>query len=620
MNLKSYLLALTGVIFLSSLPAQIGFPPSSGSGKEDAQQEKARSLDESMSKEKEKKEMERRSLNGGKGPSSVPEKVPVKQPLPTPVAETKAPTHLGERPALVIGITVDQMRMDYLYRYWDEFGPGGFKRMIENGMVCADHHFGYAPTYTGPGHASIFTGTTPRYHGVIGNDWYERASGNSVYCVNDPNVTGLGLGNPELRDGKHSPHRMHASTIGDELKLATNLQAKVIGVSLKDRGAILPAGHLADAAYWFYGQDQGKFISSSYYMIKLPKWVDKWNRAGYSEKYLNAGWRSPISLAKLQKLGEDNNPYERPFEGAANAVLPYDLKLLSASNGGYDILKTTPHGNTLVVDFALQAIEEESMGRDEITDLMAISFSATDYVGHQFGAHSWETMDTYVRLDQQLSRLFTALDNMVGQDAWLCWLTADHGAATVPSLAKEAGLPVDYWKPGNMIDDVKADLSRTYGAEEWVLNYSNDQFFLNRPLILEKGLDLGDMQKRIQLLCQTYPGVLMVATAQDLTAGQYGHDEVLSRIYAGWSAHHSGDVIVIPEPGWIQYGYQGTTHGSPFSYDTHVPCLFYGWHVPAGITYERTYIRDIAPTISALIHTPMPNACTGRPIEAVLER
>ena len=620
MNLKSTVFAFFGVILYTSILAQIGYPPSSGSGKEGAQQEKSRSVDESMSKEKEKKEMEQRALNGGKGPSSVPEKTPVKQPAPTAEIETKKPTNFGERPALVVGITVDQMRMDYLYRYWDHFGPGGFRRMIENGMVCADHHFGYAPTYTGPGHASIFTGTTPRFHGVLANDWYERASGTTIYCTSDLNVTGLGLSNPELRDGKMSPHRMHASTIGDELKLATNFQSKVIGISLKDRGAILPAGHLADAAYWFYGQDQGKFISSSYYMIKLPKWVDKWNRAGNPEKYLNASWRSPISLAKLQAQGEDNNPYERPFEGAPNASLPYDLKLLSASNGGYDILKSTPHGNTLVVDFALQAIEEEAMGRDEITDLLAISFSATDYVGHQFGTHAWETMDTYVRLDQQLSRLFTALDNMVGQDAWLCWLTADHGAATVPSLAKEAGLPVDYWKPGNMIDDVKADLSRTYGEEEWVLNYSNDQFFLNRPLILEKGLDLGAVQRRIQMLCQTYPGVLMVATAQDLTAGQFGHDEVLSRIHAGWSAHQSGDVIIIPEPGWIQYGYQGTTHGSPFPYDTHVPCLFYGWHVPIGITYERTYIRDIAPTVSALIHTPMPNASTGRPIQAVLQQ
>ena len=554
------------------------------------------------------------------------QKAPPKQPAPTPPRKAPATpakqisqTNLGERPKLVVGITVDQMRMDYLYRFWDAFGEGGFKRMIKNGFVCADHHFGYAPTYTGPGHASIFTGTTPRSHGIIGNDWYDRKLGSSVYCAADATVKTVGISDENDPAGHMSPHRMEVTTLGDELKLATGMQSKVIGISMKDRGAILPAGHLADAAYWFYGRDEGKFITSTRYMENAPNWVSKWNRKNWAGRYLQQPWTTSLSENALSIQTEDNTPYERPFQGDNNPTFPYDLEALSEANGGFDILKGTPVGNTLVVDFAIAAIAGEELGQDDYTDMLAVSFSSTDYVGHQFGVHAWETMDIYVRLDQQLDRLFRSLDQTVGAGQWVCWLTADHGAATVPSLAQDAGIPADYWKPGNLIDDAKADLSAAYGEGEWVLNYSNDQFFLNRTLIRERGLDLEAMQQRIQTLALEYEGVFTAVTGTDLVRGNTSNDEVLERLRNGWSASASGDVIIVPKPGWIQYSRSGTTHGSPFAYDTHVPLLFYGWHVPAGITYERTYIRDIAPTVAALIHSPMPNAATGRPIEDLFD-
>ncbi len=605
-----------GLMFGPSMAVgQIGLPPEQEPPKGGKVDEQTQMQNRIQEKDDMKKQMaERGEKTPPKRPAQPVQRAP--RPTPTPTAPT---TNLGERPKLVIGITVDQMRMDYLYRFWDSFGDDGFKRMVEKGFVCGDHHFGYAPTYTGPGHASIFTGTTPRSHGIIGNDWYDRATGSSVYCASDASVRTVGISDAANTAGHMSPHRMEATTLGDELKLATGMQSKVIGISIKDRGAILPAGHLADAAYWFYGQDEGKFITSTRYMEEVPRWVEKWNKANWAGRYMKQPWAMNLSEAALSIQTEDNTPYERPFKGDNNPTYPYDLKALSEANGGFDILKGTPVGNTLVVDFAIAAIAGEGLGRDTYTDLLAVSFSSTDYVGHQFGVHAWETMDTYVRLDQQLARFFRSLDQTVGAGQWMCWLTADHGAATVPSLAQDAGIPVDYWQPGNLIDDAKADLAATYGEGEWVLNYSNDQFFLNHPLIRERGLDLEAMQQRVQALALDYEGVFAAVTGTDLVRGNTANDEILERLRSGWSASASGDVIIVPKPGWIQYSRSGTTHGSPFAYDTHVPLLFYGWHVPAGITYERTYIRDIAPTVAALIHSPMPNATTGRPIEDLFD-
>lgn len=530
-------------------------------------------------------------------------------------------TDLGARPPLVVGITVDQMRADYLTRFWNDFGDGGFKRMVGDGFVCADHHFGYAPTYTGPGHASIYTGTTPQFHGIIGNNWYERSSGTSVYCAGDSNAMGVGPVDPTHYAGQMSPHRMRTSTLGDEMKFALGMAPKVIGISLKDRGAILPAGHAADAAYWYHGKDAGGFISSTYYMDELPKWVQRWNNSTPAPAYLAEGWSLLREEVTYNESWADNNPYESPFRGTLRPAFPYDLQALSEQNGGYDILKSTPWGNTLVMDFALAAIEAEGLGADEATDLLAISFSATDYVGHQFGVHAMETQDTYLRLDLELKRLFDALDAQVGEGNWLAFLTADHGAASVPSLARSEGVPAGYWKPAALETELEAALALdTAGAsEDWVLSISNDQIFLNRPLIAAKHLSLEAVQNQVAALAAAHPDVDRAVTSTELQRhGGYDND-VLARLAWGHHANASGDVMLLPAPGWLDYGPSGTSHGSPYAYDTHVPCLFYGWGISPGVTHERTHIRDIAPTIAALIHSPLPNGCTGRPIEDLFD-
>ena len=540
------------------------------------------------------------------------------------------------KPRLVVGITVDQMRADYLSRFgaWEDasspatFGEGGFRRMVEEGFTCRDHHFGYAPTYTGPGHASIYTGTTPTVHGIVGNDWYDRASGTSVYCASDTSVKGVNGDGVDFEglilgsSGQMSPHRMLSTTLGDELKLATGGQAKVYGVSMKDRGAILPAGHAADGAFWFYGKDLGHFVSSTYYGDTLPLWLVDLNQSGRAEELMAAGWDRLHDEAIYAQCLPDNNPYEGAFKGELKPTFPYDLQALKAQNGGYDLLKGTPGGNSLIVDFALAAIDGADLGQDDVTDLLALSFSATDYVGHRVGPHAQETMDMYLRLDMELQRLFDALDEKVGEGQWTAFLSADHGGANVPSHAAAAGMPTDYWKPGNLMDAVEATLKERWGTprggQSWILRHSNDQVFLNHPLLDASGIDRSTMARFVAEQCATDPGLSKAVAACDAPAVA-ANDPVVARLVRGHRPGHSGDVFLVPQPGWIDYGRTGTTHGSAYPQDTHVPALFLGAGVAHGETHARTYIRDIAPTVAQLMRSPYPNGATGEPIVDVFK-
>ena len=550
--------------------------------------------------------------------------------------------HIGQpseqsKPKLVVGITVDQMRADYLTRFgaWGDdasnasFGEGGFRRMVNEGFACRDHHFGYAPTYTGPGHASIYTGTTPAVHGILANDWFDRESGTSVYCASDASVQGVHGGGVDSSGtvlgsaGQMSPHRMLSTTLGDELKMATGGQAKVIGVSMKDRGAILPAGHAADGAFWFQGQNLGQFVTSTYYGNALPPWVAELNASGKAEALMAEGWDRLYDESMYGQCLPDNNPYEGSFRGELKPTFPYDLMALREQNGGYDLLKGTPGGNTLIVDFALAAIDGEGLGEDDVTDLLALSFSATDYVGHRVGPHAQETMDMYLRLDLELKRLFDALDEMVGAGNWTAFLSADHGGANVPSHAASMRMPTDYWQPGNLMDALELQLRARYGDttddEPWILRHSNDQIFLNHPLIDRRGLDRNAMARHAANFCATAEGLNKAIAACDAPS-MAANDPVIARLVRGHRPGHSGDVFLVPQPGWIDYSRTGTTHGSAFPHDTHVPALFLGAGVPHGETFDRTYIRDLAPTMAQIMESPYPNGTTGEPIVDLLHQ
>jgi predicted AlkP superfamily pyrophosphatase or phosphodiesterase len=520
----------------------------------------------------------------------------------------------SENPKLVVGIVVDQMRYDYLTRFENRFGEGGFKRMMNEGFNCKNHHFNYVPTYTGPGHASIYTGTTPKYHGIISNNWYDKNEKQTVYCAGDDAVASVGT---EDVSGQMSPHRMKTTSFADENRLFTQLKGKSIGISLKDRGAILPAGHSANAAYWFQGKLEGKFITSTYYMTELPNWVNSYNEGPNVSKYMKE-WNTLYDIKTYVESGDDINAFEGGFRGKETASFPYDLKALSAENGGFDILKVTPYGNSIVADFAIAAIDGENLGKDNITDVLTVSFSSTDYVGHNFGANSKEVEDTYLRLDQDLKRLFDALDTKVGKGEYTVFLTADHGAVHVPAYLQSVKIPAAYVNSNKNKQQLNNFMFNTYKSTDLIENVSNNQVFLNHAKLKELNLNLADVQNAIVNEIINYDDVYMAYSASAFGASNFstGIEELIQN---GFNQKRSGDVIFIYNPATISYSKTGSTHGTALNYDTHVPLLFFGKGINKGSTYGKTKVVDIAPTISALLGISFPNGNTGTPIEEVLK-
>ncbi|QBA64899.1 alkaline phosphatase PafA [Muriicola soli] len=534
-----------------------------------------------------------------------------------PMLQTQAQSNkkpIKESPKLVVGIVVDQMRYDYLTRFWDHYGDGGFKRMVNQGFNCKNNHFNYTPTSTGPGHASVYTGTTPSTHGIIGNNWYDKVSGKVVYCASDDNYSSVGT---TAGTGKMSPHRMTVSTITDELRLFTQKRGKVIALALKDRGAVLPGGHMANAAYWFNGGAEGNWISSSYYMEELPRWVKNFNASDAAASYKKP-WNTLKDIKTYQESGSDDNVYEGMFNGETAPVFPHDLPAIWDNNSQFDLLRGTAYGNSLTTDFALAAIDGEDLGKDGITDFLAISFSSTDYVGHQFGVNSKEIQDTYLRLDKDLERLFDVLDKKVGGGEYLVFLSADHGAVDVPAYLKDQKLPAGYMDSQGMSTKFKEFMSYTYGEADVIKNYSNAQFFLDHDVIRNLDLEVKDVQYAIGQELLTYDGISRVFTGYQMQHNEYSRG-IPYIVQNGYNQKRSGDVILILDPAVVYYPKTGSTHGSPYAYDTHVPLLFYGKGIPQGSTVERTEINDIAPTIASLLGIAFPNGTTGQPIEEVLE-
>ncbi|MGI4865037.1 MAG: alkaline phosphatase PafA [Janthinobacterium lividum] len=552
------------------------------------------------------------------------------------LAQKKGPAL--ERPKLVVGIVVDQMRYDYVYRYWTKFGEGGFKRLLGEGFSYESCHYNYVPTYTGPGHTSVYTGTTPAHHGIVGNNWYERETGHGTYVTEDKTVQAVG---GTAAAGQMSPAHILTTTITDELRLATNFQSKVIGVCIKDRGSICPAGHAASAAYWYDGTN-GAFISSTFYTKALPDWVNKFNAAGHAAQYLRQPWTTLLPIAEYTESTPDDEPWEAAFKGEDRPVFPHDLPRLSGTPPAaiaatekaagektpgttpqnLDLIRSTPFGNTLTTDFALETLRQEQIGMGTQTDFLALSFSSTDYVGHQFGTTAIETEDTYLRLDRDLARLFDALDKQVGKGQALVFLTADHAADQAAGFLEAHQLPGGGVGPAIVRDTVQKVLARHHGPGQWLLTYENQQVYLNRPLIAQKKLDLAKMQDEVADILRAQPHITEAITATDLLRGSW--NEGLGHYQQnGFYAPRSGDVLAVLAPGWLEaYGYpvvKGTTHGSSWAYDTHVPLLFWGWHVKHGESVAPVKIVDIAPTIARYLHIQEPSGCTGVPLTEVMK-
>lgn len=525
-----------------------------------------------------------------------------------------ADTQIKVNPKLVVGIVVDQMRYDYLTRFYDHYGQGGFKRMINEGFNCKNNHFNYAPTSTGPGHASVYTGTTPATHGVIGNNWYDKENDESVYCAGDDSYASVGTASDA---GQMSPHRMNVTTVTDELRLHTQMRGKTIAIALKDRGAVIPGGHTANAAYWFQGKNEGKWISSTYYMNQLPAWVNEFNSSGAAQSYKKA-WTTLKDIATYKESGSDDNLYEGLLEGETKPTFPHSTANLLDKEREFEIIKGTPFGNSITADFAIAAIDKEGLGTDADTDFLAISFSSTDYVGHNYGVNSKEIQDTYLRLDRDLERLFTALDKKVGEGEYTVFLSADHGAVEVPAYLKDMKIPAGYVDYNSIKTKFSDFIKYKYGTEDIIKNFSNLQIFLDHKIIKNLDLDVKQVQEDIAKEYLSYDFVDRVYTGHQMWANEYtrGIPYILQN---GYNQKRSGDVLLVLKPGVISYGKTGSTHGSPQIYDTHAPLLFFGKGIKKGSTVERTEIPDIAPTISALLGISFPSGSTGKPISAVLE-
>ncbi len=519
----------------------------------------------------------------------------------------------ASKPKLVVGIVIDQMRYDYIYRYWDKFGNDGFKRLVNEGFFCRNTNYNYVPTYTGPGHTSIYTGTTPAVHGIIANDWYDKTTGKNLYCAEDENVKGVGTTAPE---GKRSPVNMLTTTITDELHISSNMKSKIIGIALKDRSAILPAGHTANAAYWYDGSI-GSFITSTYYMKELPLWVQEFNKKELPNKYLSQPWNTLLPIDQYTESVADDNKYEFIGKGETKPVFPHNLPELMKLNGGLNMIRSTPFGNSLTKDFAIEVIKNENMGKSSVTDFLAVSFSSPDYIGHAYGPNSVEQEDDYLRLDKDLAELLKFIDTQIGRNNTLIFLTADHAAPEVPAYLMDLKIPAGYVTENKIIDSLKKHLVKTYG-DTLVLSFSNQQVFLNHKMIESKKLVLQQVQEDVAAFLLTMPSVAEVLTSATLNNSSFteGSRYLMQK---GFNAKRSGDVLVNYLPGWIDYMPTGTTHGSPYSYDTHVPLIFYGWNIKQGSSSEQVYITDVAATLSMMLNIQFPNGCTGKPISFLVK-
>lgn len=523
------------------------------------------------------------------------------------------------QPKLVVGIVVDQMRQDYLYRFENKFGANGFKRLMNEGFMLKNAHYNYVPTETGPGHASIFTGTTPSIHGIIANEWYDRALKNEVNCVNDPNQKPVGTD----AGGAVSPWRMMSTTITDELKLATQERAKVIGISLKDRGAVLPAGHLPDGAYWFDSKT-GNMMTSTYYKDSLPDWVKKFNQLKLADKYLNQEWNTLLPVDKYVEVGPDDAPYEGRWRGKPKPTFPYNLAELRTQMGGINLLTMTPWGNTIVADFAKSALVSEKLGKDEITDFLTISFSSTDIIGHAMGPNSVELEDTYLRLDKTLEDLFATLDKEVGKGAYTVFLTSDHAVAEVPQYMIDKRIPAGYFRPGYVEANLIEHLKKYFPGKNIIERMSTEQVYINQEAfgtdLRSSGIDLLIATELITNFLQKTEGIAQVFPSSVLRQASYGEEGIRGKVVRGYNSKRCGDIAFVLEPGWLAWnGVTGSTHGSGYSYDTHVPILFYGAGIKKGSSTQFHTITDIAPTLSVLLKIKFPSGNTGQPVKEILD-
>lgn len=514
------------------------------------------------------------------------------------------------RPKLVVGIAVDQMRWDYLYRYYERYDNNGFRRMLNEGFSCDNTFISHLPSYTAVGHSTIFTGSVPAIHGITGNNWIDQVTGRRWYCVEDTTVNTVGSSTDK---GKMSPSNLLSTTVTDELKLATNFRSRVVGVSIKDRASVLPAGHVANAAFW-YDDKEGVFITSDYYMKELPDWLKKFNAADLPGKLLANDWNTLYPINTYSQSTADDVSWEGTFEDEQKPVFPHHVAEEYRKNKG--ALSSTPFGNTVTLDLARAAVEGYNLGGSGFTDFLTINLASTDYVGHRYGPNSIEVEDTYLRLDKDLGSFFSFLDKRVGKGNYTVFLSADHGGAHSINFMKENKLPAGFLQ--SPLAPLKEFLKSEYGDETLVQDAMNYHFSMNRKRIKELRLNADEVKKNVVRFLQTLPGIEFAADIENIGSSNIP-EPIRTMIANGYNPKRTGEIIIIQDPGWFSSNGKGTTHGAWNPYDTHIPLIFMGWGIPRGhssATYQQT---DIAPTISALLHIQMPSGSVGKVITEVVK-
>ncbi len=514
------------------------------------------------------------------------------------------------KPKLVVGIVVDQMRFDYLYKFQSNYGSDGFNRLINEGTNFTYAHFNYVPLYTAPGHASIYTGTTPYYHGIISNNWYDRKTGKVIYSCYDNSVGGVGTDGEE---GRMSPKNLLTTTITDELKIASNGMSKVISVSLKDRGAILPGGHSADKVFWYDGES-GKFISSTYYMKTLPAWVEKFNERKLADYYLSREWTASLPANKYKINSPDNTKYVPDENHEGKNTFQHSFKNIDPKKK-YEIFRYTPYGNQILLDFVHEILSNEKLDGNAAINFLAISFSSTDYIGHKYGPNSQEIEDTYIKLDHQIGDLLKLLDKHIGKNNYLLFLTSDHGTIEAPGYLNDLKIPARNFNPEIITDSVNAFAKRELYIDGIVEKFINKQIYLNYRKIESAGLNIFNITDKIcDYLYFGFPEIAVIQNRNDLM-NETAKRDFDNFILNGFNYSRSGDIAIELQPNFqFNAGKDIVTHGTRNSYDTHVPLLFFGWKIPHREPNEPVYTIDIAPTISNLLQITEPSSSIGKPI------
>lgn len=520
-----------------------------------------------------------------------------------------------KRPKLVVGIVVDQMRWDYLYRYYDRYeATGGFKRMLNEGFSCENTFINYIPSYTAVGHTTVFTGSVPAIHGIAGNGWIDQATGKGVYCTDDSTVQGVGSSS---KAGKMSPRNLLATTITDELRMATNFQSKVIGVSLKDRASILPAGHNPTGAFWF-DDAQGDFITSTWYMNELPKWVKDFNAKDEPSRLTATPWTTLYPINTYKQSTADDVKWEGKFKGETAPTFPHNLSELYKTDK--DVIRSSPYGNTLTLNFAKAAVDGNNLGGGTATDFLTINCASTDYVGHKYGPNSIEVEDVYLRLDKDLGNFFRHLDQKLGKGNYLVFLTADHGAAHSINFMKEYKMPADFLQLNKIVTDLNNELKSQFGVEKLVLSDENYQINFNYAKIKESKADYVAVKQAALKFLRAVPELQFVIDIENIGAEPVP-EAIKTRTINGYNAKRSGTVQLIPFAGWFESGYNGTgtTHGTWNPYDTHIPLVWMGWGIKPGKSNREVYMTDISATLAALLRIQMPSGCVGHAITEITQ-